>query len=160
MKTLYDTLIKPHLEYGINLWGGTHDSFLIQLIKQQKKVIRIITNSNYNAPTKSLFTKLKILDLNNLYSLNIGKFMYKVKTESLPTTLNNNMYTLNSAIHDHNTRQRNNIFIQHRRTRKASQQINHKGPNIWQSIPNNIKDSINIKQFTHSFKIHLLSLNL
>ena len=56
MKTLYDTLIKPHFEYEINLWGGTHDSFLSQLIKQQKKVIRIITNSNYNAPTKSLFT--------------------------------------------------------------------------------------------------------
>ena len=122
MKNLYDTLIKPHLEYGINLWGGTHDSFLIQLIKQQKKVIRIITNSNYNAPTKNLFTILKIHDLNDLYRLNIGKFMYQVNTESLPTT-QNNMYTLNSAIHDHNTRQRNNIFIQHCRTMIKSYQI-------------------------------------
>ena len=48
LKTLYETLIQPHLNYGITLWGGTHDTHVNKLIVQQKKIIRTITNSKYN----------------------------------------------------------------------------------------------------------------
>ena len=38
LKTLYDTIIKPYLDYGIIFWGGTHESHLKNLIIMQKKL--------------------------------------------------------------------------------------------------------------------------
>ena len=38
IKTLYETLVQPHMEYGITLWGGTHDTYVNQVIVQQKKL--------------------------------------------------------------------------------------------------------------------------
>ncbi len=40
LKTLYITLIQPHLDYGITLWGSTHEKHLNRLIVTQKKTIR------------------------------------------------------------------------------------------------------------------------
>ena len=45
--TLYNSLIKPHIIYGILLWGHNCE----RILKLQKKIIRIITLSKYNAHT-------------------------------------------------------------------------------------------------------------
>ena len=45
MRTLYNTLILPHLYYGILLWG--HDNTRFHML--QKRAIRTITISKYNA---------------------------------------------------------------------------------------------------------------
>ena len=46
LKTVYNTLIQPHLIYGIPLWGGTFDKGLTRIVKLQKKAIRLITGAN------------------------------------------------------------------------------------------------------------------
>ena len=48
MKTLYNSLILPHLAYGILLWG--HNCEHIRLL--QRKIIRAVANSNYNYHTE------------------------------------------------------------------------------------------------------------
>ena len=49
--TLYNSLILPYLNYGILVWG--HKS--TKLVTLQKKIVRIITNSNFNAHFQPLF---------------------------------------------------------------------------------------------------------
>ena len=51
LRTLYETLVQPHLDYGITFWGGAHQSHVNKLIVLQKKIIRSITNSKYNEHT-------------------------------------------------------------------------------------------------------------
>ena len=51
LKTLYNTLFIPHLTHGILAWGFA----LNRLYKIQKKAVRIITNSKFNAHTSLLF---------------------------------------------------------------------------------------------------------
>ena len=43
--TVYNTLIIPHLNYGILTWGFNSD----KILKIQKKTVRSITLSKYNA---------------------------------------------------------------------------------------------------------------
>ena len=43
--TLYYALIYPYLDYGITLWGSTHNSYIKTLFIKQKKAIRIITDA-------------------------------------------------------------------------------------------------------------------
>ena len=54
-------------------WGYENE----RLTKLQKKSVRIITLSKYNAHTEPLFKKLKLLKLTDLLKLNELKFYYK-----------------------------------------------------------------------------------
>ena len=47
LTTLYISLIHPYLDYGISLWGSTHNTYLNRLVTLLKKAIRTITNANY-----------------------------------------------------------------------------------------------------------------
>ena len=54
MKLMYDSLILSHLQFGITNWGFEWE----RISKLQKRAIRIMTNSRYNAHTEPLFKKL------------------------------------------------------------------------------------------------------
>ena len=98
--TLYNTLILPHLNYCILAWGHKPG----RLITMQKKIIRIISFSNYNAHTEPLFKIFSILKLDDMYKHNILKFYYKLINRRIPVFFYN--FTPFSAIsqHKHNTR--------------------------------------------------------
>ena len=59
---LYNSLISPHLHYGILAWGY----FDTRIFKLQKRCVRIIDKSKYNAHTEPLFKKYSILKLCDL----------------------------------------------------------------------------------------------
>ena len=40
--TLYHSLIQPHLEYGLMLWGSANKTQINELFLLQKKAIRVI----------------------------------------------------------------------------------------------------------------------
>jgi hypothetical protein len=82
LKTIYQSLFIPHLTYGIMAWSKSPHSS--QIVKIQKKAVRIITNSKYNAHTDPLFHKLKILKMEDLRRLFELKFFYKWKNGDLP----------------------------------------------------------------------------
>ena len=50
MKLMYDSLILSHLQFGITNWGFEWD----RISKLQKRALRIMTNSRYNAHTEPL----------------------------------------------------------------------------------------------------------
>ena len=50
LKTLYNSLILPHLNYGIILWGKQ----LKRINKLQKWALRTIVNAKYNAHTEPI----------------------------------------------------------------------------------------------------------
>ena len=82
--------------------------------------------------------------------------MYKSTINELPEAVNK-PYKPNSVYHAYNTRQKSNPHIRYRRTQLASTQINHKAPEIWHNIPNNIKQSKNIRQLTKQLKLYLIN---
>ena len=87
MLNMYYTFVHCYLNTGIIIWGSTHNNKIDSLIKIQKKAIRIITNSGYRDHTLPLFTKLKILPLQQLYYYNIILFMYKIYKDRLPKVI-------------------------------------------------------------------------
>ena len=69
-------------------------------LKSKKRLIRIITNSNNNAPCRELFESLKILPLQSQYIYWMLLFITK----------NNYQFFLNSHIHAINTRHKINLL--------------------------------------------------
>ena len=82
LRTLYFSMVQSRLTYGLLARGFEYQRF----VKLQKRFMRIITLSTYNAHTEPLFRNLEILTINNLYDLNYLKFVYNYKKENFPIT--------------------------------------------------------------------------
>ena len=83
--TLYNTLILPHFHYGLLNWGFSMGR--LQLL--QKRSVRVISSSKYNAHTDPLFKKLRLIKLADLFTLNVLKMYYKFKHACLPSHVEN-----------------------------------------------------------------------
>jgi hypothetical protein len=74
--TLYYSLVYPYMQYCILVWGSTYPSNLYRIVLLQKRIIRIVDKSAYDAHTEPIFRKLKIFPFDKIYSFHLGKFMY------------------------------------------------------------------------------------
>ena len=84
--TLYYSMIHCHLTYCIQIWSCGSPSSFSKLFLLQKKAIRIITNSPYNAHTEPLFKSTKILPLRELSNLTKLQFIFSYKNGLLPSS--------------------------------------------------------------------------
>ena len=95
----------PHLNYGILAWGYQHG----RLVTLQKKAVRAITSSAYNAHTSPIFKNLRLLKMYDIHTLQQLKLYYKMVHTNLPIYFNTLPLIRNQDIHGHNTRCRNKI---------------------------------------------------
>ena len=84
LSSIYTSLIKPHLNFGILLWG--HEA--TRIYKLQKKVKRTLSMSKYNAHTEPFFKKLQFINLNDIFKLQQLTFYYKHIKSDLPKYFN------------------------------------------------------------------------
>ena len=77
LTTLYNALIKPHFIYCITIWGNTCKKYLNKVHLIQKKVIRIITFSEFSAHTAPLLEKLGILNIYQIVEYFVGRRTYR-----------------------------------------------------------------------------------
>ena len=80
---LYYALIYPYLIYGILTWGNTYPTTLLPIFILQKKVVRLITFSAFDAHSSPLFKSLNIMKLHDLVEYCTAVFMYKFKNNCL-----------------------------------------------------------------------------
>ena len=58
LRMLYNSMILPYLNYCNLVWGSAYKSNLQRIVILQKRVIRIVDKSYYNAHTEPIFKKL------------------------------------------------------------------------------------------------------
>ncbi len=152
----YNSLVLPHISYGILLWGSASQSLINKISIMQKKVIRSVTRSNYNAHTDPLFAELKTFKLCDIYDYTLGKYMYSQKNKLLPQPLLLT-YSENQDVHSYNTRNKSLIQSQNRRTAIAPNSHIHKTPCLWNNIPKEIKELPSLKLFSTKLRRKILS---
>jgi hypothetical protein len=144
-KTLiYNSLILPRLNYGILAWGYQCE----RVIKLQKKSIRILSLSKYNAHTEPLFKELKLLKVNDILRLQELKFTYKYKNNKLPYYLQNLPLHPNTDTHNYETRTQHNIYHPKTLHEYAKKCIRFNVPKVINGSPAEIL----IKVSTHSLQ--------
>ena len=114
LRTLYFSLIHSQLNYSLLAWGFN----CIRVKKLQKRAVRIVSVSKYNAHTEPLMKSLKILKLEDMFRLNVLKWYFKFQNKQLPLFFNNFTILRHSESHPYNTR--NNFVIPHNITRLVS----------------------------------------
>lgn len=84
--TLYNSLILPHINYGILCWGFVNTN---RILKLQKKALRLITRAKINAHADPIFANLKLLKIDDLFLRLLFKFSYLHHHQRLAVYLNN-----------------------------------------------------------------------
>ena len=157
LSTIYTSLlvVTPHLNFGILLLGDE----ATRIYKLQKKAIRTISKSKYNAHTEPIFKKLKFLKLNHIFKLQQLKFYYKLIKGDLPKYFQHFSYIHNFEIHHHYTRETTSIFIPRVNHAYAQKHIRHNLIQTINNTPNNIIDKIHthsLRGFLNYIKVFIL----
>jgi hypothetical protein len=143
LRTLYNSLFLPYINYGILCWK----SKIKEVVKLQKKVVRIIEGANYNAHTEPIFKKHRLLKVFDICTLQELKFCYKMENNLLPPYFLSGLFTRNSSIHHHRTRVADSFHLPRVRHEFAKMSIQYIIPQAYNNCPIQIKSKIH----THSY---------
>ena len=158
---LYNTLITPHINYCITVWGNSESYNLDRVLRLRKKAVSSICRVSFLDHSNPLFKQFNILKVDELFKLNIGKFMYKLSKNNLPKIFVDDFPAV-SEIHNYRTRSAklNRVHVSAHNTALFSKTIIITGPKIWNKIPFKIKESKTIKSFKKSFVKHIIESQL
>ena len=149
LKTLYHSIILPHLSYGVVAWGGTCKKELNRMSVLQRKAIRLIHLSKYNAHTGPLFRKLNALMVHDINKLQCCKLVLKKQQNQLHPNISR-LFSPSCNLHSHNTRQASNIRPPRKNKTLCKQLLSSKIANNWNNLPNTIKSNTNLSLSTFS----------
>ena len=153
---MYFSTVHSHLNYGLFAWG--FDSK--RIIKLQKRCVRIITRSTYNAQTQPLMKQINILSVPGMLLLNSLKFYYTYKRNEVPDYFTSfNLHTQGST-HDYNTHQRDDIRTNRVRINLTDKCLRNYLPKTINSNPKQILNRVDthiMDGIASAVKHHLIS---
>ena len=137
LQTLYFSMIHPYLQYCSLVWSSTYPTNLSRLVVLQKRVVRIINKSDFLAHTSPIVKELHLLKLQDIRILQIYQFIFSFENKKLPYKFQE-MFTLNSQIHNYNTRSKHLLHIPPVRTNYRQFSIRYQGPTLFNSLSNEL----------------------
>ena len=88
---------------GLPVWGNADQIYIDKVSKLQKKAIRSITFSDYQAPVQPLLKDLEILSVKDLFKQQVASLMWDLDHDLLPTSISN-YFSKRRNEHSHQTR--------------------------------------------------------
>ena len=144
LRTLYCTMFLPHITYGLLLWGCDLD----RLFNLQRKALRLINTSKFNAHTEPLFLKYNLLKLPDLCTLHEMRFCYRLENKMLPSYYSCSIFTKNNSVHSYDTRNNDDYQLPSHKHSYVQRTLRYRIPDIYNSMEDNIKEKIS----THSLR--------
>ena len=138
LQCLYYAFLYPYFVYAITVWGGTNITSLSPLIKVQKWALRAISNKSRRFPSAPLFESFKMLNINQIYRLQVLAFVYKYNASCLPDVFHN-FFTKTSDIHSYSTRQQFNFYPTRCKYDLTKSLVRYSGTILWNGLDNEFK---------------------
>ena len=153
---LYYSLVYPYLTYCNLIWASTYDTRLNRLVILQKRAIRIVAGARPREHTAPLFSILKLLNIEQIKTVQIGEFLYRYEHGLLPLAFRG-FFQHGTEIHSYQTRNAKAFrpVFAHTNTRLFS--IKSVGTAIWNNLPKDIRDARNLHMFKKMLRLHLIN---
>ena len=158
LQIIYNSIIMPHLSYGVIAWGNTCKREIKRMSSLQKRAIRIIHKKKFNSHTGPLFKLTNSPTLEDLYVLQCCKLVHKKINQTLHPNIAKFLSTVNET-HNYPTRHSHNIRPHRTSTNLSKQLLSIKVAPIWNALPEQLKSATNISlpTFTNKLKEYLIS---
>ena len=158
--TIYYSLFQSYILYGCLCWSFTAQYNIDKIFLLQKKCIRLISFAKYYDHTDPLFKSLNIMKVKDIFMLQVIKFMYQFRNDSLPDSLNS-LFRSVRTVHLYNTRFPNSFYVpQVESTRYGHLSLRYKGPSSFNNLLRNtdiLNDSISVNILKIAFKKYVLN---
>ena len=155
LSQLYYSLAFPYFIYCNVTWAANYDTCLDKVVKIQKKLVRIISNSSFNAHTDPIFKDLNFLKFSHINKYMTGIFMFKIINNIMPPIFQN-IFTHVFNIHNYSTRQSTKLYIPRYRITRCKFAIKYHGSILWNEIPPNIQMVQSLSMFKRKLKYYLI----
>ena len=133
LKSAYFGYVHSILSYGIIIWGSSSKTG--QVLKLQKRILKIMKQVPIRSNSKEIFKELEILPVPCIYILETVCFIHQ----------NMMLFKSNSDYHNYNTRTSSNIHLNYHRLTRSLNSLSHTGVTLYNKLPNEIKIYHNIK---------------
>ena len=145
LRSLYLALIYPYLNYCLLAWGSAKMTTLQPIIILQKRLVRLLSGSDFNAHSSPLFKSLNLLKVCDLYKLQCQTFMFKTMIANMYPDFQNRILSIQKS-HNYNTR---NTLLNtpYCRTNTSQQMLLYQAIDKWNSLPTFIKDKTSLFSF-------------
>ena len=88
--SVYCSLVYSHLQFAIICWGNSSETIKNKLQVKQNRIIKTLCNKfGTKTRLKPLYEQLQVLNIDEIYKLNVAKFMAKVNLNKLPVFCSN-----------------------------------------------------------------------
>ena len=143
-------MVLPHLQYCLINWGNFKDDrnfkYRDRILRLQKCFLRIIYSESRLSHADPLFARMGTLKIDDLYKQSVRCFSFKLTKNMLPIRMSSLASRIN---HDHSTRgSQTNLTINSSNHRS----LRYIGPNLWNSLPTNLKQLPSISSFKKNSK--------
>ena len=115
------------------------------------KIMKFIPYGSYDM--NPVYNEIEILQMEKIYKLEVGKFMYKFSNHLLPENFEEYFKHV-STIHNYNTRMAENncMYPIRAKSKFIKKTLKYKGVEVWNSLPNAIKQLPSVKSFSKQLK--------
>lgn len=139
----YHALVHSHLEYALIAWGNASGAGRVFAI--QRRAVRVVAGLGYRDDCRSAFARLGVLTLPSAYILQCLLHVRQHRAS----------YTTHSEVHHHQTRNRDNIYVDYHRVEKSRFGPNYDGPRFFNKLPGEIRE-LPLNSFKRTVKRFLL----
>ena len=141
MIEMYHALFNSKLQYGIICWGATSTTNINKLQVLQNKAIRNMNKAPRYYRLDNYYLNHRILKVQELYQLEIAKFMHSHSHGNLPACFTS-FFVESRFLHNYTTRfsSSRNYNITNFRTNRGQRSIQFLGPKVWNQVPNEIRN--------------------
>ena len=147
---MYHAHVNSVLSYCNMIWSCAHQTTLKSLVTIQKRIIRNVTHSAFNAHTEPLFRETNILNINQIKKFNLGIYFFK-----------NNLNNLGQSQGNHNYLTRNRDYLRPiiHRTSAFHRSFLYQSVLLWNDLNaiNNDLAHLNINRFKKLLKNYLMT---
>lgn len=143
---IYNTIIKPHFEYCSSILFLSSREMLSKLQKLQNKGMRITLKVGRYTQINFMLETLKWLSVHQKILFNVFVIVFKLKLNLYPDYLCSRL-VYNGDIHNYNLRNISNFRLNFFRNEKTKNMLLYKGLNLFNNLPNELKQENNINLF-------------
>ena len=158
---IYNSLIFPYLSYGLVACGQASKTHLDKLLILQKRAVRLINFAPFRSQAVPYFLHSNIMPITMLYFKLSLVLMFDVYNNTASHNILH-LFIPTQQIHSYSTRSSSsgNYYISHSRLNQKNGSFSTMGANIWNSIPENLRNSSKsrVKEKVHTILLKIFEV--
>lgn len=149
---IYNSLVKPHLLYLIELWGCAAKTNLNHIQALQNKLVKILHHYHYLTSSRTIYKETKLMNIKQLHTYNTCILIYKIIHKLIHSDIT---FTLKSQINKYASRRHTHLAIPRVRTKYGKNNLTFVGAQLYNKLPKTVRDATSLRIFKKRLREHI-----